>query len=436
MKSLVRFTLVGLAIVPSLLAAQTPKPPIPTARREDAAMNKWRENRFGLFIHWGVYSVPGGIWNGKRVGAAEWIQAQGKISPIDYAKFPADFTAKNFNAKNWAKAAKQIGAKYVVITTKHHDGFCLWDSKYTDWDLQKSPAPKDLLKQLADAVRAEGMDFGVYYSILDWHHPDYRTNLKSDADRKAFERYIVYMKSQLKELVDTLGPIKVFWFDGRWEPSYKENPTYGADLEKYCRQICPGVVINDRIRAYDSYADYDSGYERKLPENELPPVDWEACMTMPEGTWGYHSDPPGNGWKTPQTLLNMLLKCASKNGNFLLNIGPKSDGTIRKEEAERMKAVGEWMRFYGNAVYGTQGLVLKSTTKFYATRKKDSIYLTFFEWPETDRVTIEGLPSNIASAQLLDHGKGSGLKVEGNTIILPMTPPEKLANVVEIKLKQ
>ena len=202
-------------------------------RRTDPAMQKWRDNRFGCFIHFGIYSILGGQWNDKEVpGAAEWIKVGAHIPSAEYDKLVDQFTLENFDAKKWAADIRQMGAKYVIITTKHHDGFCLWDSKLTDYDLGATPAGKkhNLLKELADAVRAEGMDMYFYYSIIDWHNPDYRANdPQFPEDKAAYDRYLVFMKGQLKELLTDFGDIKGLWFNGRWDASYKKHPEIGKD---------------------------------------------------------------------------------------------------------------------------------------------------------------------------------------------------------------
>jgi hypothetical protein len=213
-------------------------------RRDDAAMDQWRDDRFGIMIHWGLYSVAGGWWNGKEVkGASEWIKAFAHIPDADYEALVKQSNPTNYDPVAWAKMFKATGAKYVVITTKHHDGFCLWPSKYTDYDIASTPYKKDLLKPLAEALRAEGIDVGFYYSIIDWHNPDYRAALKTPEDKAAYARYLVYLKNQVKELLTEFGPVTTIWFDGRWDPSYKNNPEIGKELEAYCRSLSPGIVI-------------------------------------------------------------------------------------------------------------------------------------------------------------------------------------------------
>ena len=422
----------ALAFNQPLIVQETP---VKGEKRMDAAMEKWRDNRFGTFIHLGLYSALGGSYKGKVVDAAEWIQASAGIPDAEYGKLKSEFTLKSFDARAWARQFKNAGSKYVVITSKHHDGFCLWDSEFTNFDLAETPAArKDILRTLGESVRREGMDYGIYYSIIDWNHPDYRAELKTEEDKVAYRRYLDFMKLQLKELLTKFGPVKVLWFDGRWDPSYKQNPAYGIEIEAWCREIAPGIVINDRVRAYDSIADYDASYERRLPKDDLPDIDWEACMTMPEMTWGYHEHPTGNGWKSPQTLLEMLLKCSSKNGNFLLNIGPRADGAIRDEELARQTLVGAWLKKYGEAIYGTRGLKLATSSPCFATRKGDSVYLTFTHWPETNAVQVDDLPNWIRKAELLTERGPVELEVTRGRVILPMTPADPMASVVRITL--
>lgn len=404
-------------------------------RRTDPAMEKWRADRFGIMVHWGVYSVPGGWWQGKEVhGAAEWIKAFAKISQPDYDALLTQFNPTNYDPVAWAKQFKAAGAKYVVITTKHHDGFCLWNSKFTDYDVMSTPYKKDLLKPFADAVRAEGIDVGFYYSIIDWHNPDYRAAIKTEGDKAAYDRYLEYMKSQLRELLTEYGPITTLWFDGRWDPSYKTRPEIGKDLEAYCRSLSPGLVLGDRVRAYDSIADYNSGFERRLPETQ-PATDWESCMTMTENSWGYHRTWTGNGWKTPQYLCELLTRSAAMSGNFLVNIGPQPDGNIRPEETSRLDRIGAWLKVNGEAIYGTKAFpIAELPAGLYATRKGNRAYIIAFRWPDTDRLKLKGV--SIRDAALLTQDGTKSVSVEGgNTIIgLPSEAPNAIASVITLQL--
>ncbi|BCU77202.1 alpha-L-fucosidase [Luteolibacter sp. LG18] len=403
-------------------------------RRSDPAMEKWRDNRFGCFIHFGIYSILGGQWNDKEVpGAAEWIKVGGKIPSAEYDKLVKQFTLENFDAKRWAADIKKMGAKYVIITTKHHDGFCLWDSKLTDYDIGSSPTKHAVLKELADAVRAEGMDMYFYYSIIDWHNPDYRAaDPKTPEDQAAYARYLEFMKGQLKELLTDFGDIKGLWFDGRWDASYKNHPDIGKSLEAWLRELKPGIVLGDRVRAYDSFADYNSGYERKLPKTQ-PLLDWEACMTIPENSWGYHKTWSGAGRKTPKTLVEMLVRSAAMSGNFVLNIGPKGDGTFAEKDVERMKPIGEWMKRNGASIYGTEGLALTLPAGNYATRKDDRVFIHSFQWPENDKLALKGLPGPIKSCTLMTPEGEKTIRFQGETLIdLPLTAPDAIDSVFTV----
>jgi len=406
-------------------------------RRTDAAMDHWRADRFGIMIHFGIYAVPGGVWHGKTIPyAAEWIKSAAGIPTAEYEALTNEFNPTNYDPVAWAKTFKAAGAKYVVVSTKHHDGFCLWDSKYTDYDVMATPYHRDLLRPLAEAVRAEGIDMGFYYSIIDWHHPDYRAAIHTPADAEAYARYIQYMKNQIKELLTEYGPITTLWFDGRWDPAYKTQPQIGKDLEAYCRSLSPGLVLGDRVRAYDSLADYNSGYERRLPET-TPPTDWESCMTMTENSWGYHQSWTGNGWKTPGHLCELLARCASMSGNFLVNIGPKPDGTIRSEERLRLHRMGDWMKVNGEAIYGTEGFNLPGLpVGDLATRKGQTVYVFLFRWPETDKLKLKGL--TLSKAELLTASGPQPLALEhADTVVgLPSETPDPLGAVLRVELAE
>ena len=403
-------------------------------RRTDQMMEKWRADRFGIMIHWGIYSIPGGSWQGQEVKyAAEWIKVNRAVPAADYDALVKQFNPTAYDPKAWAKLFKATGAKYVVITTKHHDGFCLWDSKFTDYDIGSTPYHQDLLKPLAEAVRAEGLDMGFYYSIIDWHHPDFRAVLNSPEDEEAYRRYIQYMKDQIRELLTEFGPITTLWFDGRWDPAYKNHPQIGQELEAYCRSLSPGLVLGDRVRAYDAIADYNSGYERRLPKTK-PPTDWEACMTMTENSWGYHRTWSGNGWKTPATLCELLTRCAAMNGNFLINIGPMPDGGIRPEETVRLQAIADWMRVNGEAIQGTTDAGIAVPDGCYATRKGNAVYLFVFRWPDTDKLRLMGLSLESAE-QLTATGRVPVIVANHDTLTgLAMAPPDKIATVFALKL--
>lgn len=338
-----------------------------TGKRTDEAMNKWRGNRFGQFIHWGLYAIPGGVWKGKTYNyAAEFLKSSAKIPTSTWDSLMYQFNPVKFNAKQWAKMAKQMGAKYMTITTKHHEGFCLWPSRYTDFNIGNTPYKKDILKELVDAYNAEGIDVNFYYSVLDWHHPDWRYDIKSAEDSIAFRRFLTFAGNQLRELATNYPTVKGFWFDGTWDNSIKKNGWWTLEMEQMLKEVRPGVVVNSRLRADDFgkrhidsngklMGDYESGYERRLPhpvkDVQVTKWDWEACMTVPENQWGYHKDWTVSHVKSPLELLEMLVHTTSMGGNFLLNFGPAGDGSIRAEEQHIARTIGTWMQQNGQVIY-------------------------------------------------------------------------------------
>ncbi|WP_044532301.1 alpha-L-fucosidase, partial [Bacteroides intestinalis] len=246
-------------------------------KRHDAAMQKFRDNRLGAFIHWGLYAIPGGEWNGKVYnGAAEWLKSWAKVPADEWMKLMEQWNPEKFNAKTWAKMAKKMGVKYVKITTKHHEGFCLWPSKYSRYTVAQTPHKRDVLGEMVKAYNDEGIDVHFYFSVMDWSNPDYRYDIKSKEDEVAFARFLEFTDNQLKELATRYPTVKDFWFDGTWDASIKKNGWWTAHAERMLKEMLPGVTVNSRLRAddygkrhFDSnghlMGDYESGYERRLP---------------------------------------------------------------------------------------------------------------------------------------------------------------------------
>ena len=263
---------------------------------KDTRMQWWREARFGMFIHWGLYSIPAGEWK-ENTNHAEWIRTTAQIPVEEYDKFVSQFNPVKFNAAEWVRLAKDAGMKYIVITSKHHDGFCLFDSKYTDFDVMSTPFKRDILRELADACRREGIKMCWYHSIMDWHHPDYLPRREWEKDRSAhgadFNRYFQHVKNQLKELLTNYGEIGVLWFDGEWEATW--NTRYGKDLYNYVRSLQPSIIINNRVGAgrsgmegFTKEGEFAGDFgtpEQEIPATGLPGIDWETCMTMNDH-WG------------------------------------------------------------------------------------------------------------------------------------------------------
>ncbi|WP_163325422.1 alpha-L-fucosidase [Draconibacterium mangrovi] len=411
--------------------------------RQDQAMKKWRENRFGQFIHWGLYAIPGGVWEGKTYSyAAEFLKSSAKISDETWDALANDFSIEKYDPKEWAKIAKNMGVKYVTITTKHHEGFCLWPSEYTEFDIENTPYKKDLLREFVDAYTAAGIDVNFYYSVLDWHHPDWRYDIENTEDEVAFERLKEYTQNQLVELVTRYPEVKGLWFDGTWDKSWKKNGLFSYELEKMLKDISPGLVVNSRMRAdeygarhFDSngilMGDYESGYERRLPDpnnKEVLTRDWECCMTIPENQWGYHKDWTISHVKSPLELIEMLVQCTSQNGNFLLNFGPMGNGDIRKEEREVAKEIGAWMKQNSEAIYGCgpAGLVKQDWGFYTHNDKTGKVFMTVFNNPVSGKYRVRlNKGQTLQKASFINNQK-EALKIEQISSTDYFVVPEKV----------
>jgi len=424
-------------------AAETPE-------QRDARMEWWRDARFGMFIHWGLYAIPAGEWKG-NTSHAEWIRHTAKIPIGEYDKFVGQFNPVDFDADQWVRMAKRAGMNYIVITSKHHDGFCLWDSKRTDYDVASTPFRRDILKELTAACKKHGVRMCFYHSIMDWHHPDYLPRRDWEAkDRPAegadFSRYITHMKSQLKELVDRYDP-GVLWFDGEWENTWTHE--MGKDLYQYVRGLKSDIIINNRVdkgrrgmQGLTEEGEFCGDFgtpEQEIPDRGLPGVDWESCMTM-NNHWGWNKN--DKNFKPTEDLIRKLIDIASKGGNFLLNIGPKADGTFPQESIERLEQIGQWMDVYAESIYGTQASPIKTPAWGRCTQKQlpdgnTRIYLHVFDWPKDGRLVVSGLANEPIKAQML--GGSSTLKAEGRgrfiSVSLPAETPNKIASVIALDIK-
>jgi alpha-L-fucosidase len=347
----------------------------------DARMEWWRDARFGMFIHWGVYSVPAGVYKGEDVnGIAEWIMFQADIPVEEYEKYPPQFNPTKFDAREWVRIAKDAGMKYIVITSKHHDGFSMWDSETSDYNIvDATPYDKDVLKELARECETAGIKLCFYHSILDWHHPL--------ANEDGFSEYReTYLKPQLKELLTEYGDIGVLWFDGEWIPEWTE--AQGKQLYNYVRSFQPDIIINNRVgkgRKGMQGMNKDGGYAGDFgtPEQEIletaSDLDWESCMTM-NSSWGFKKS--DDNWKSAEVLIHNLVDIAAKGGNYLLNVGPNALGEIPVESVERLAEMGEWMDVNGEAIYGTNKFDAYMEQEIVRyTQKGAAVYTTFLEWP-------------------------------------------------------
>jgi alpha-L-fucosidase len=463
-----------------------------TGRRTDADMQRWREYGLGQFIHWGVYAIPGGVWNGKTyTGAAEWIRSWKEMPNDAYDNLYKQFNPANFDAKRWAVQAKEMGVRYMIFTTKHHDGFCMWPSKYTDYTIAATPYKKDIVKELVDAYASEGIDVYLYFSIIDWSHPGYTPGdhanpaqvrralaagesyhpFKSKEQEEKYETFKTFTRNQLLELLDNYPGIKGLWFDGSWDISWICNAAWADSLGFELREKHPGLIIGSRFRADelgyrhvdangDLIDDYDQRFERNLPNNleETKGFDWDCVMTIPENQWGYHRDWSWTYVKTPYELIEMAVEANSLDGNFVINFGPDGNGNIRKEECEIAKEIGIWMAKNGDALYGAHHSILEKQDWGYSTQNGDHIYLSVFNKPINNMIRVKLPKSNkkdmiyiITKAEILStketvriNGKektGARYRDKSGSSYNDLIIPESLRNpsapfVIVIKVKE
>jgi alpha-L-fucosidase len=446
---------------------------IETKEQRDERMAWWREAKFGMFIHWGIYAIPAGEWNGKIYGGiSEWLMAHADIPRGTYERLAPQFNPVDFDAAEWVRIAKAAGMKYLVITSKHHDGFAMYDSKVSDYDIvYRTPYNKDILKPLSEECKKQGIRFCTYHSILDWHHPSQYPNY--DDYYKALEEaegddkpelswnvygnnkmkpnrkrdYIDYMKAQLKEIITEYDP-EVMWFDGGWTEWW--TPDDGKEIHDFLWTLYPDLIINNRA-AGTMEMELVMG-DFGTPEQSIPGKrgarDWESCMTMND-SWGYKRSDPN--WKPTSVLLTNLIDIASKGGNFLLNVGPNDRGVIPDESVIRLKEMGDWLKVNGEAIYGTHSWdVLKEGDtqveyinsyegdfdKFVEpeytpqdilfTAKGNIVYAICLAWPE-ESVLIKSFTgtsmSDISSVTMLGVEESLGWSVEDDG--LKVNPPAK-----------
>ncbi len=409
----------------------------------------WSEARFGMFIHWGLYSIPAGEWDGET-NHAEWIRTTARIPLEVYDTLVNHFNPVSFNAREWVTMAKDAGMKYIVITSKHHDGFCLFDSEYTDFDVMSTPFRRDILGELAEACSEQGIVLCFYHSIMDWHHPDYLPRREWETTRTAevadMERYIAYMKNQLRELTSRYGSIGVLWFDGEWEDTWTHER--GVDLYDYVGSLQPGIIINNRVdkgragmQGMTTSEEFRGDFgtpEQEVPATGLPGVLWESCITL-NNNWGYNK--ADTNWKSTDSVIRMLADVASKGGNLLLNIGPKSDGTFPDQSIAVLSGTGEWMSVNSESIYGTSASPFSSLEWGRCTMKNDGrntlLYLHVFDWPENGILKVPDLKNKVRKAYFLsDKGKLSISRDNGEIKIkVPDDGPDSPDTVIVLLIK-
>lgn len=417
-------------------------------------------DRFGLFIHWGLYSL------GAR---HEWLQSREFMSTERYGgRYFGRFDPDLYDPNVWAELALEAGMKYFVVTTKHHEGFCLWDSKYTDFKAPNTPAGRDLLRPMVEAFRARGLRAGLYYSLLDWHHPDYTLDVKhplrydatyaAKESERRFERYVEYMFNQTRELLTEYGDVDLMFFDfsippEEGFPGKGKEAWRSEELVKLIRRLRPNLLLNDRLQVGGDITTPEQYQPRKWIEVDGRRVVWEACHTF-SGSWGYYRDE--ETWKSVDTLVKMLVDTVSKGGNLLLNVGPTGRGEFDARAIERLKGIGEWMKRHGRSVYGCTAApdeyACPGDCRFTYHPETNRLYLHIFSWP-FKHLHLEGFSGRVEYAQLLNdaseirmtEGKQemtmeAGAFNEGRpegtlTLHLPVKKPDVAVPVVELFLK-
>lgn len=389
--------LLGCALIGGVLgsAAEYTRPG-ETPEMKAKRMEWFQKAKLGIFIHWGVYST------GKT--SESWAFHNGHVSLDDYMKQANEFTAKNYDPEYWAKLIKESGAQYAVITTKHHDGFALWDTKAGKVSsVKSSPAKRDVIGPFADAIRKEGLKLGFYYSLIDWPHKDYTdiyragpVKYKIADDPKRWQRFLDFNKAQMSELSSKWNP-DLYWFDGDWEHSAQEwkAPEVIANLTSYN----PNVIVNSRIQGHGDYATPELGVPVTRPEAKW----WETCMTMND-SWGYRD--PQSAYKSTNTLLRMFVDCMSKGGNLLLDIGPKADGTIPEEQVEILKEFGRWTNKHKEAIYDTRAGIPADHVQGYTTLNQagDVLYI-YLPYAPNDAVELKGLKSKVKNIRVVGSNR-------------------------------
>lgn len=427
-----------LLAAPPRVRAQAP-PAQETPEQRDARMAWWRDAKFGLFIHWGVYAVPAGTYNDRQVaGIGEWIMRRAEIPVAEYRGYARRFNPVKYDPDAWMAVAQEAGMKYMVITSKHHDGFALFDSKVTDWDVvDATPYKKEVLGPLAAAARKRGLKFGLYYSqAQDWTHPGgAKSGMKEGegwdpAHKGSFDDYLQKIAvPQVREILTAYQP-DILW----WDTPVSMTQERAEPLHRLL-SLRPGIISNNRLERPHYPGDTDTP-EQHIPATGIPGRDWEVCMTMND-TWGYKSY--DQNWKSPEDLVRKLCDIVSKGGNFLLNVGPTAEGEIPQPSIERLKAVGAWMKVNGEAIYGTTASPFTRLAWGRCTKKlrRDgaTLYLHVFDWPATGQLRVPGLRSRVASASLLAGGRVTAEKSGEDVLLrLPATAPTPYASVVKLEI--
>ena len=438
----------SLLIVSQSVSSQLPKE---TEAQKTQRMKWWTESRFGMFIHWGLYALP---------ARHEWVKNRERLTDEQYQKYFDHFNPDLYNPKEWARMAKEAGMKYVVLTAKHHEGFCLFDSKYTDYKSTNTPFGKDIIREYVDAFRAEGLKVGFYYSLIDWHHPDYtidsRHPQRQESDTayarlnkgKNMARYQEYMKNQVRELLTNYGEISIIWFDFSFPgKNGKGRAEWDSEnLLKLTRSLQPGIIVDDRLDLRDVEGGWDFTTPEqvkvaKWPEINGKRVPWETCQTF-SGSWGYYRDE--YTWKSPAQLIELLSESVSKGGNLLLNVGPTARGAFDDRAQDRLSAMGEWMKFNNRSIYGCTeapaGFIAPDNTILTYNPVTKRLYVHLLAYP-MGSLTLPGMAEKVKYIQFLHdaseirYSPGRDASVNDLNLQLPVQKPPVEIPVLEIYLK-
>jgi len=420
---------------------------------------KWFvHERFGMFVHWGLYALP---------ARHEWVKSREELNDADYQRYFDHFDPDLYDPREWARRAKAAGMKYVVLTTKHHEGFCLWDTKATDFKVTNTPYGKDLLRPFVEAFRAEGLRIGFYYSLIDWHHPDFTVDPRHpqrnhpDAAKinegRDMRRYAAFMREQVRELLTEFGQIDIMWFDFSY-PQWKLGELVGKGnqdwesekLVRLVRELAPDIIINNRLDLAGLQADIvtpEQYVPRAWPKRDGRRVVWEACHTL-SGSWGYHRDE--DTWKSTEQLVQILVGSVAMGGNLLMNVGPTARGTLDHRAIAALGAYEEWMALHERSIVGCTQSGFTAPPDCRLTQNGDRLYIHLFNWPYR-HLHFDALAGKIEYAQFLhDASEVTWLRPSANTLwtntqfpvaedeltfVLPVRRPKVVVPVIEVKLK-
>ena len=448
-KLLIHFLLLFALPCVSLRSIAQTKPSIgaETPEQRSQRMQWWTDARFGMFIHWGLYALP---------ARHEWVKHNERIDSEHYQKYFDNFDPDHFDPKKWAKAAKAAGMKYAVLTTKHHEGFCLFDSKYTDYKATNTAAKRDLVREYVDAFRAEGIKIGFYYSLIDWHHPDFpidethpqRPEPNSDTayarlnKGRDIAKYRKYLYDQVTELLTNYGKIDILWLDFSYPGKYgKGHKDWGSvELLRQVRRLQPGIIVDNRLdlNDYADGADFETPEQVSTKELEsFKGKTWETCQTF-SGSWGYYRDE--DTWKTHRQLLDLLITSTGNGGNVILNVGPTARGEFDYRATNALDSLSHWMYANNQSIYGCtyapDAFRCPSGEKLTYNRATKTLYVHLFDYPASGVLTLQGYKGFVRYAQFLHDQSELPMKEDGDDIslTLPVKKPGYEIPVVELLL--